>query len=135
MKIHQDPKRCQDILWHQQCFLMNINSSPTARNFHMCPCSTFLNKQWFQKATGNQTMLGFEPLTRCCYSNSESKKDVVPSLPHVPKLGTSICFPYPARQVSNSWRTQDGFFLHERKVKSRDVFYRISNKFLSKLAF
>ena len=87
------------------------------REIYTCAMLHYSQAKVTKEATGNQTMLGFEPLTRCCYSNSESKKDVVPSFPHVPKLGTSICFPYPARQVSNSWRTQDGFFLLKRKRK------------------
>ncbi len=118
MKIHQDPKKCQDILWNQQYFLVKINSSPMKRKLHMCPCSTFINKQWYQKATGNQTMLGSKPPTRCCHSNNGSKKDMV--LKHLPcskNIGTTMCFPYPARQVSNSWHMQDGSFLNERKGK------------------
>lgn len=99
------------------------------------PCALFTsigNK----RATGNQTMLGFEPLTWCCYSNSKSKMDVIPSFPCVPKSGACICFPYPARQVSNSWRTLDGFFLLKRKGKvTWCFFYCTSSKFLSKHTF
>ncbi len=69
----------------------------------------------YQQATGKQCMLGFEPLTRCCYSNNGGKMTFFLCIPHVPKIGTTICFPYLARQVSNSWHMQDGFFLHERK--------------------
>ena len=94
------------------------------RKLNTGPCGTFINKQWYKKATGNQTMLGPKPPTRCCHSNHGGMKRTLSlSISHVPKIGTTTCFPYPAMQVSKSWHTQDGFFLHERKGTVRWYFH------------
>ena len=68
-------KKYQDIFWYQNIFLMKMNSSPTTRNLHICPCSTINNK--VSKVTGNQTMLGSKPPARCCHSNNGGKKNIV----------------------------------------------------------
>ena len=47
----------------------------------------------------------------------KAKRTLSFSIPHVLKIGIAIFFPYPARQMANSWHTQDGFFPHERKGK------------------
>ena len=52
----------------------------------------------------------------------EAKRTLSLSISHVPKIGTTTCFPYPAMQVSNSWHTQDGFFLHEKEGYSQVMF-------------
>ena len=52
----------------------------------------------------------------------EAKRSLSLSISHVPKIGTTTCFPYPAMQVSNSWHTQDGFFLHEKEGYSQVMF-------------
>ena len=110
--------------------------SPTMRKLRMCPCSTFIIKQWYQKATGYQTMLGYEPPTRCHHSNNGGKKDMV--LMHLPcsKNQEHPCIfltRLGRRQVSNSWHTEDRFFLHKRKEKVTTCFYHCnSNEFLSK---
>ncbi len=47
----------------------------------------------------------------------EAKRTLSSCIPHVPKIGTTICFPYPAKKVLTSWHRQDGFFLHKWKCK------------------
>ena len=93
------------------------------------PMWHFYLQAWYKKSdwksdhAGNSrvTMLGSEPPTRCRNSNHGGKKDIV--LKHLPpKIGTTTCFPYPAMQVSNSWHTQDGFFLHEKEGYSQVMF-------------
>ena len=120
MKIHQDPKKCQDIFWHQQYFLTKINSSPMQRKLRMCQCSTFINRQWYQKATGNQLCWVPNPKQGVATVTMETKRTWFSSITHVPKTQEPSCVfltPYLARQVSNSWHMQYGLFLHERKGK------------------
>ena len=88
-----------------------------------------------RKATGNQTMLGPEPPTRCRHSNHGGKRTLSLSISHVPKKGTTTCFPYPAMQVSNSWHTQDGFFLHEKEGYSQVMFSSLLKSNVVKCTF
>ena len=94
---------------------MKINSSPTPRKLYLCPCSTFINKQWYQKRLEIRPCWVPNPQQGVATVTMEAKGTLSSSVSHVPKIGTTMCFPYPATQVSNSWHTQDGFFLHERK--------------------
>ena len=102
------------------------------RKLHMFTCSS-KKRQWYQIATENQTMLGFEqPLTRCCTVTMEPIRTLSSGTP-LPQIGIPIGFPNPARQVPSSWHTQDGFFLHKRKGKVTSCFPHCnSNEFLSK---
>ncbi len=69
------------------------------------------------QATENQTLLVSEPPTECRHSNTRVK-DTVLENPICSRIGTIICVPYPARQVSNSWHTLDGVLPKKGRVQS-----------------
>ena len=52
------------------------------------------------QATENQALLVSEHPAECRYSNTREEKTQFLKTPLVPKIGTLICIPYPARQVS-----------------------------------
>ena len=116
---------------------MKITSSPMMRNEISCTCAHATPS----KCNDIKKQLEIRP---CWVPNSqqdvatvtmEKPKRLSAGIPHVPKIGTSMCFSYPSRQVSNSWHTQDRFFLHKRKGEVTSCFYHCnSNEFLSKHA-
>ena len=133
---HQDPKKCQDILWHQKYFLMKINSSPTPRKINTGPCGTFINKQWYKKRRLEIRPCWVpNPQQGVATVTMEAKRTLSLSISHVPKIGTTTCFPYPAMQVSNSWHTQDGFFLHEKEGYSQVMFSSLLKSNVVKYTF
>ncbi len=72
--------------------------------------SVALHKQGI-RSDWKSDLLGSEPLTMCCYSNTGIQKGtLLLHIPHIPKIGTLVCSPYPTRQMSKSWHTLDGVF-------------------------
>ena len=91
-----------------------MNLSPMPRNLHMCPCSTINNKV-SAKQLEIKPNWASNPQHGVTTVTVEARRTLFPSIPHVPRMEQLTCLPYPAMQVSNSWHTQDGFFLHKRK--------------------
>ncbi len=122
MFIPTRPQNAKKYSGIQKNFFMKINSSPTQRNLHMCPCSTINNKISAKQLEIIPCWVS-NPWQDVATVTVEPKRTLSLSIPHIPKRGTTICFPYAARQVSNSWHTQDGFFLHEWKGKVKWSFH------------
>ena len=68
-------KKYQEIFWYPTYFSQEDEFFSHNKKLHMS--MWHYQQQGISKATGNETMLGFEPLTWCHHSNNGDKKDIV----------------------------------------------------------
>ena len=73
----------------------------------------------YQQSDWKSNTVVFRNLTWCLHSNNGGKKDIVQKASPMFQINKEhpCVFLTRARQVSNSWYTQNGFFQHERKGK------------------